>query len=376
MLHEPLGAVLGAVAGIAHARGHHRLQVEGQALLRPAGDVMQVEAHGPEEIPGAADRPRLALHQQPTARALGPHQIGHFQRAEGVAGQPIQRLQVTKAAAAFLDMRLHHEGGFAIAGMAGGAFGALGGQKGAKAVSHAHLAEFGTEFVEGALIAGHEAGIDQRGLDRDVAPGMDQAILHAARRMADLQAEIPQQIEHELDQPLGPRADLGAGEEEQVDIRIGRQHAAAIAAGGDQGEGLLPRAGAARDHRLGIGVDGEDDGVHMTREPSRGTQTMGFPAFKSLLHTGLHRAQFTAQHAQRLITRQRRGVVQPRDERSLLGTDRRGWPAGGDRFGRCIPHDRIIKPLPRAAIGDFCSERLLCIRNGVVLHICHISAMW
>ena len=52
--HEAFDAVLPAVARVAHARADHRLQVEGQPLLGAAGDVVQVEAHGPQELPGAA----------------------------------------------------------------------------------------------------------------------------------------------------------------------------------------------------------------------------------------------------------------------------------------------------------------------------------
>ena len=45
--HEPLDAVLPAVPGVAHAGADHRLQVEGQAILGAAGDIVQMEAHGP-----------------------------------------------------------------------------------------------------------------------------------------------------------------------------------------------------------------------------------------------------------------------------------------------------------------------------------------
>ena len=57
--HETLDAVLAAVAGVAHARADDRLQVEGQPLLGAAGDVVQMEPHGPQEFPGAAAMLRL-----------------------------------------------------------------------------------------------------------------------------------------------------------------------------------------------------------------------------------------------------------------------------------------------------------------------------
>ena len=58
--HEALDAVLPAVPGVAHAGADHRLQVEGQPLLGAAGDVVQVEAQRPQEVPGADRLPGLA----------------------------------------------------------------------------------------------------------------------------------------------------------------------------------------------------------------------------------------------------------------------------------------------------------------------------
>ena len=59
--HETFDAVLAAVPRVAHARADHRLQVERQPLLGAAGDVVQMEPHGPEEFPGAAAMLRLGL---------------------------------------------------------------------------------------------------------------------------------------------------------------------------------------------------------------------------------------------------------------------------------------------------------------------------
>ena len=61
--HETLDAVLPAVPRVAHAGADDRLQVEGQPLLGAAGDVVQMEAHGPQEFPGAAAVLRLGLRQ-------------------------------------------------------------------------------------------------------------------------------------------------------------------------------------------------------------------------------------------------------------------------------------------------------------------------
>jgi hypothetical protein len=94
-------------------------------------------------------------------------------------------------------------------------------------------------MLEHRPVAGQEAGVEQRGLDGDVAARILDAFGHGARGVADLQPEVPQQVEHELHRPPPGRAERRVGQEQQVDVRIGRQHPAAIAAGRHQGEALL-----------------------------------------------------------------------------------------------------------------------------------------
>ncbi len=49
--HEALDTILAAVACIAHARADNGLGVKGQTLFRPARHVVQMQPHGPQEIP-------------------------------------------------------------------------------------------------------------------------------------------------------------------------------------------------------------------------------------------------------------------------------------------------------------------------------------
>ena len=162
VLHEALDAVLPAARHIAHAGADHRLQVEGQPLLGAAGDVVEVEAHGPEEVPGAADARRLLLREQAAARAVRPHQVGHPLRVEGVAGEPVERLEVAQPAATLLHMRLHHIGAFAVARVARGALRPLGGEKRAEAALLPGAVEGRPEAVEHRAIAHQEARIHER----------------------------------------------------------------------------------------------------------------------------------------------------------------------------------------------------------------------
>ena len=66
--------------------------------------------------------------------------------------------------------------------------------------------------------------------------GLAQAFLDRARRLADFEAEVPQQVEQRLDHLLGVRGLLVRQQKHQVDVGVGRQLAAAIAADRDQGQ--------------------------------------------------------------------------------------------------------------------------------------------
>ena len=87
-------------------------------------------------------------------------------------------------------------------------------------------------------VAEQEARFQQRGADRHVGRRLAQALVDRARRVADLQLEIPQHVEHRLDDALAPGGLLVGKQEQQVDVRPRRQRAAAVAAGGDDREAL------------------------------------------------------------------------------------------------------------------------------------------
>ena len=81
-----------------------------------------------------------------------------------------------------------------------------------------------------------------------VALGVAQALVDRARGVADLQAQVPQQVEHELDDLLAARRLLVGQQEQQIDVGERRQLAAAVAADRDDAQ-LLGRAG------VGGGID-------------------------------------------------------------------------------------------------------------------------
>src|ERR671913_1759829 len=87
------------------------------------------------------------------------------------------------------------------------------------------------QLVEQFAIAPNVARLEQRGADGLVALAVAQALIDGACGVADLEAQVPQQVEHELDQLLAAWRLLVRPQEQQIDVRQRRQLAAAVAAG-------------------------------------------------------------------------------------------------------------------------------------------------
>ena len=87
-----------------------------------------------------------------------------------------------------------------------------------------------------------------------------QRFLERAHLMADRQAEIPERMEHALDERLLGRADVAGEDEQQIDVRVRRQRAAPIAA--ERRDGHVDRRRGER------GPDqAADQVVHVVGEP-------------------------------------------------------------------------------------------------------------
>ena len=78
-------------------------------------------------------------------------------------------------------------------------------------------------------IAVDQPGIDQRRAHGNVVAHLD-ALVDRARRVPDLEAEIPEHVEHVLSDALAPRRLLIGEQKQQIDIRARRQQRAPIAA--------------------------------------------------------------------------------------------------------------------------------------------------
>ncbi len=171
-------------------------------------------------------------------------------------------MEVAQAALALLDVGLDQVAGGALLAMALVALGKLGGDEGrAGSLDHLGVEAGDQRIVEGA-IAPDVARLEHRGADGHVGAGEPDALVDAARGVADRQAEVPEQVEDELHDALAPGRLLVGEQEEEIDIGAGRQRAAAIAADGDHRHAL----GGARvvgpvDVIGGKAVDRLDDAV-------------------------------------------------------------------------------------------------------------------
>src|SRR5215468_758228 len=131
------------------------------------------------------------------------------------------------------------------------------------------LGEAAGELVEQRAVAPQVARFEKRGADGLVAIGIAQAFLDRARGVADLQPEVPQEIEHELYDLLAARRLLVGTQEQEIDVAKRGQLAAAVAAGRHHAQ-PLGRAGIAGriDALVGEVEDHADQLVH--QEGGRG----------------------------------------------------------------------------------------------------------
>ncbi len=152
---------------------------------------------------------------------------------------PQQILKIAQAAAAVLDVRLLHAGGIAEFGMTRLLVGdTLGNVFFLKPV-HAFVDDDALKLFEQCLVTDNQARFDERGFGLHVGVGHLHAIVQAADRIADLQADVPKRVEHTVNQ-LGQvgewfaRRDLAFVQKHEVNVAVRIQFRAAIAADGHQ----------------------------------------------------------------------------------------------------------------------------------------------
>ncbi len=190
-LHEALDAREAAPGLVAEALGDPRLQAEGQALLRPLGREVHVAADPPQELLAALEQRVFLRREQP-----GTDEFDLVAHPVGVLGDPEQRVQVAQAALAVLDVGLDE--------VARGP-----GLRDAQVpLAQLRLHELGrpnrprarrrsaSPVPRRGPRAEQVPRLQQGRADRHVGPRLAHALLHGARGMADLQLQVPQDVEH------------------------------------------------------------------------------------------------------------------------------------------------------------------------------------
>jgi len=267
VLHEQLDRLVRLPAPrVAEQLGQGALVIEQNAVLAPAGEVVEGEADPPQEGLAAAQRAVLAFGEETVF-----DQITQGVDAEMAFGHPADHLDVAQAAGALLDVGLEVVGGVVVLVVARDLFLELGLEEagaGPDAVRPGGLAH----GLEQGRRAGEQPRLDEVGRHGDVALAFAHAVVQGAHAVADLQAEIPQQRQEGLE-AAGQLGVLAVRQQdEQVDVRMRQQLAAAVAADGNQGQALgiglqrpvpgahqqlVEQPGAAVDQPVGRDLPGE-----------------------------------------------------------------------------------------------------------------------
>ena len=228
VLHEPLDVDQPRAGRIAQLPGDRPLNVEAQPLLRPAGEKVEPAAHAPEEFLASAKQRELARREQ-----SGRHKLARVVNAVSVFGDPEQRVEVAQAPLALLDIGLDEIARRSRLPHPGFALSKLGGDKLGRRLGDDLLVEPGCQLLEQRLVARNEPGLEERGADGHVGARLLQAFVDSSRRVPDLELEVPEHIEQRLDHLLDAGRRLVGHEEQDIDVRKRREHAAPIAADRD-----------------------------------------------------------------------------------------------------------------------------------------------
>src|SRR5690606_35681858 len=87
-----------------------------------------------------------------------------------------------------------------------------------------------SSLVEQRLVAPDIAALEHGGADGQIAAAHADHIIERTARMADLEAEVPHEIENRLDHLFAPGGLLDRREESDIDVRMRRHFAAAVPA--------------------------------------------------------------------------------------------------------------------------------------------------
>ena len=246
-LHEALDLALARAVGEIHPLGDLALEVEGQPVLGPPGDHVEMAAHREQEALGAAEALVFLRGEQ-----VDVDQLGGAAHLVDVLADPVERLEIAQPALAVLDVGFDDVAAVAHALVPGVALFQLLADELAFGAGDDFGPEAPPRRVVKRLVAPDVAPLEQRGADGDVFLRHAHHVVGRAARMTDLQPQVPQVVERGLDHLFAPRRAAGRGQEGDIDVRMRRHLRAAVAADREDREPLALRA-----VRRGIDVAGD-----------------------------------------------------------------------------------------------------------------------
>jgi hypothetical protein len=232
LAHEGLDAPQDRSVLVAEAVRDLALQPQGEDVPRALLLVMQFRADAQQLVVRAVELLALGGGQH-----AGLDEVLHGAEAALHPAEPDQVLVIAQAAAAALDVRFLQEDGVARLGVAVGLVGHAPLEEFLLVAVHAAAGEDFLELGEEGLIAAEEARLQQRGFRAQIGVGLRDQLGQRARGVAHLEADVPQDIEHVLDDVVDLRGELRVVvrmQEEDVDVAVGIELAAPEAAHGQQ----------------------------------------------------------------------------------------------------------------------------------------------
>jgi hypothetical protein len=142
-------------------------------------------------------------------------------------------VQVAQPALAVLDVRLDEIAGLAGPPMPFLPLSELGGDEFRGGSWHHLFVEACDQFVVEFAVAEKKARLEHRGADGHVGLGRANALVDRACGVPDLKSHVPQAIQDRFGDGFAPGGLFVRKQEQEIDVGPGSEHAAAIAAGGD-----------------------------------------------------------------------------------------------------------------------------------------------
>ncbi len=237
LLHEAFDRQLGVVVLEAEQPRQRPLVVEQQPVLGAPGQRVQGEAYLPEKGPAAGEDAVLGFVDKTLL-----DQLAQVVGAEVAQGHPADGLDIPQAARGALYIGLQVVLGIVELGVAGLLLGALGAEE-LGTGPHVLLAQRVDHVLAQLRLAHQHPRFHQVGDHGHIRARLVLALADAAHRVADFQADIPQQGEKTADRLVVVLAAAAiAQQDQQVDVRMGVQFAASVAADCQQGDIRLHRA--------------------------------------------------------------------------------------------------------------------------------------